>query len=63
MFSRLLVTTLSVLVFALAIMAAPAEAAASQIAGVTEMKADEKRVKKLRHGYIKYDGNKVFYYW
>lgn len=63
MFSRLFVATLSVLVFALAIMAAPAEAAASQSADVTEMKADEKRVKKLRHGYIKYDGNKVFYYW
>jgi hypothetical protein len=63
--SRLLVAALSVVVFSLAAIVAPVEAAklSNQDANMAEMKADEKRIKKLRHGYIKYDGNKVYYYW
>ncbi|HWR08010.1 hypothetical protein [Sporomusa sp.] len=63
--SRLLVAALSVIVFAMAAAAAPAEAAkvSNRDADMVQMKADEKRIKKLRHGYIKYDGNKVYYYW
>ncbi|SMC75299.1 hypothetical protein [Sporomusa malonica] len=63
--SRLLVAALSVVVFTMVAIIAPVEAAAlsNQDANLTQMKADEKRIKKLRHGYIKYDGNKVYYYW
>ena len=63
--SWLLVAMLSVIVLAGVVAAVPAEAAkvSNQDEAMTQMKADEKRVKKLRHGYIKYDGNKVYYYW
>ncbi|HWR43774.1 hypothetical protein [Sporomusa sp.] len=63
--SRLLVAVLSVIVFAMATATAPVEAAnlSDQDANMAQMKADENRIKKLRHGYIKYDGNKVYYYW
>lgn len=62
---RLFVTALSIVVFTMVAIIAPVEAAAvsNQEANLTQVKADEKRIKKLRHGYIKYDGNKVFYYW
>lgn len=60
---RLLGAILSFVVFAMA--AVPAEAAqlSAQEKTMTSLKADAKRVEKLRHGYIKYDGNKMYYYW
>lgn len=63
--SRLFVAMLSVLALTAALAAVPAEAAklADHEANITQLKADEQRVKKLRHGYIKHDGNKVYYYW
>ncbi|QDR81019.1 hypothetical protein [Sporomusa termitida] len=56
---------LSVIVLAGAIAAVPAAAAkgSNQDEDMTREKADEKKGKKLRHGYIKHDGNKVYYYW
>lgn len=51
----------------LAMLGASALAEATQLTGKsansTQLKADEKRTKQLRHGYIKHDGNKVYYYW
>ncbi len=63
--SRLLIAVLSVILFTMAASTAPALAAqvAAQDANMTQMKADDNRVEKLRHGYIKYDGNKMYYYW
>ncbi|WP_269147936.1 hypothetical protein [Sporomusa sphaeroides] len=35
----------------------------SRDAGVDQLKADDNRTNKLRHGYIKHAGDKVYYYW
>lgn len=63
--SRLFLAGLSVIIFTMAAMTAPAQAAKNvvQDASITQLKADDNRIKKLRHGYIKYDGNKVYYFW
>ncbi|WP_371361451.1 hypothetical protein [Sporomusa rhizae] len=63
--SRLLVTLLSVSVLTAVIATAPTEAAnlAAHEENITQLKADDQRIEKLRHGYIKHDGNKVYYYW
>lgn len=60
---RLLAAVLSLAV--LTVLAVPVEAAkiSVQETNQTQMKADEKRVEKLRHGYITYDKNKMYYYW
>ena len=60
---RLLVAVLSIVVLTMVI--APVEAAklSAQETNLTQMQADSKRVEKLRHGYITYDGNKMYYYW
>lgn len=61
--SRLLVAVLSMAVLIMA--AAPVDAVkqSDQETNLTQMKADATRVEKLRHGYITYDKNKMYYYW
>lgn len=59
---RLVVAVLAIAVLTMA--AVPVAAATSGATEIlTQMQADAKRVDKLRHGYIKYDGNRMYYYW
>jgi hypothetical protein len=62
---KLVVAMVSVLLLTAAGASSRAEAAqsAARNNSGTELKADENRTKQLRHGYIKYDKNKVYYYW
>ncbi len=63
--SRLFLSLLSVIAVTLFIGAVPVQAAGqiSRDAGVDQLKADDNRTNKLRHGYIKHAGDKVYYYW
>ena len=61
---KLVIAIVSVLLLTAAGASSLAEAAqAARDTGGTELKADENRTKQLRHGYIRYDKNKVYYYW
>lgn len=63
--SWVIVAMLSVIVLAGTVAAAPAGAAkaSKQDEDRAQVKADEKKVKKPRPGYIRQDGNKVYYHW
>lgn len=59
----LLVAILSIAVLILATVPVEAAKLRDQETNSTPVKADAKRVEKLRHGYITYNQNKMYYYW
>lgn len=63
--SRLFLSLITAIIFTLSVGTAPGHAAkvVDQDAGVAQLKADDNRTNKLRHGYIKHDKDKVYYYW
>ena len=60
---KLFISLLSLTVLILA--AVPSSAEKSHVSDTNQvpMKADDKRVEKLRHGYITYNGNRMYYHW
>ncbi|CQR74295.1 hypothetical protein SOV_24190 [Sporomusa ovata DSM 2662] len=60
---RLLVAILSIAVLTMATTLVEAAKLSDQETNLAPVKADAKRVEKLRHGYITYDQNKMYYYW
>lgn len=60
---RLLVAVLSIAVFTMATALVEVAELSDQKTNLTPMKADPTRIEKLRHGYITYDKNKMYYYW
>jgi hypothetical protein len=60
---KLFISLLSLTVLILAAAPAVAQKSHTSDAELAPMKADDKRVEKLRHGYITYNGNRMYYYW
>jgi len=60
---RLLVAAFFIAVLTMAIASVEAAKRSDQETNLTPMQADAKRVEKLRHGYITYVQNKIYYYW
>lgn len=61
--SKLFISLLSLTVLILAAAPASAEKNPASDTNLAPLKADDKRVEKLRHGYITYNGNRMYYHW
>ncbi|MBP2637827.1 MAG: hypothetical protein H6Q72_3734 [Firmicutes bacterium] len=60
---KLFISLLSLSVLILAATPAGAEKSHASDTDLAPLKADDKRVEKLRHGYITYNGNRMYYHW
>ncbi len=61
--TKLFVAVLSLTFLSLAVTPVDAVKRSDADANLAQMQADTNRVDKLRHGYIKYKGNRMYYYW
>lgn len=61
--TKLFVALLFLTFLGLAVTPVDAAKRSSADANLAQMQADTNRIDKLRHGYFKYNGNRMYYYW